>query len=207
MIVIHKSLKIVVIFFMSIFAFTLWADDGIYESTPPSLFFQYAHGEGDTDNFLLALGLSQPDQKGNFGGLYVNQFSFSKGQKVTGIGILAFNLISTADSVYGARVHLGISKTDLVGYKRTGLEIGGDIHFFISNTLSWYVGTTLRPTFLSVDWGNDELSEINYLAGIHYQPVSSVSVFAQYNYDGFLSEKLRTSDINDGVQIGFSWLY
>lgn len=202
-----KLLGSLVVFISFISITHVWAGEEEYKETLPSLFLQYAQGKEDSYNFQLAMGLERSLKKDSFGGLYLSYASLENEGDIVGVGVLAFNLTPKSDASYGARMQMGMSKTKIQTYERTGLELNTSLYFFMSESTSWYVSTTFRPTVLSINWSNDELAELNALAGFNYQPIPNVNLFTQYNYDGLLSEKFRSSTIDHGLQVGVSWLF
>ncbi|BFM49548.1 hypothetical protein [Marinomonas sp. THO17] len=208
----HYSLKSLLLFcLLTFFAVSVvWADNETQnndvEYIPPTWFLEYSKGDKDSEHTLVALGLERDVNQNSFGGLYFSQDTLTPDGDIIGVGIMALQL-AQEKSIYGARVSLGISKTELLQYERTGIDLGIGAYFPIVGDLSWYLDSGYRLTWLSMDYENSEFMEMNASLGVNYRPHSHVNLFAFYRYDGFVSRELEFETIQEGIQIGVSLSY
>lgn len=204
----NKSVLVTV--FVLFGSYPTWAlaeESQDFQAIIPSFLVEVSGGHG-THHAELAVGLESENQIGSFAGIYIADSSFGKdGGTLKEIGIKAFNFADVSTESYGAAMHLGISKTVLQQYSRRGMEVGVDIYAFFTDSLAVFIGSTLRPKFLSLDWDNDELFEVSSNVGLHYQLPYNINVFTQYQYDNFITGNWKFSRIGSYGMVGINWMY
>lgn len=199
------KLKILHFFLCVLFACDVYSQSEHTEVVPPSALLRY--DTGNHHSILLAIGHKPIGKKDSFAGIYYEKDSITDFFTVTSLGVIAFNFSRQETPNDGAELRIGLSKTDYSGQVRRGIDIGLVLHKYVSSSISIGVGGVIRPTILSYESDNDNMTEYKMNVGVYYTVTDYLKLSAQYRYDGVLLEDGASERVNDGFQANITMLF
>lgn len=198
------------VFHQTVFAFEknkVIQKTGFYE---PSILFEAAAGSG-IGHYEVGVDFQQ-DVALAFGGLYLSSTKYDvtgleKDATMTGIGIRGIQLSSQEKDLVGVDLHLGLNKTKVGDYSRSGFEIAMTFYENMSKNSSFLLGVAFRPEFLSFDWSTDVATEFGFEAGVNYNINQKINLFSKYYYETLVDNDFDSNVIDDGVLVGFTFIF
>lgn len=194
----------------SLFAFEknkVTTETGFYK---PSVLLEAAVGS-DMSHYELGLDFQQDVALG-FGGLYLSRdqydvHGFEQDATMTAIGIRGLQFSSQAEDLIGVDLHLGLNRTKVDSYSRTGFEIAMTFYENVSENTSILLGLAFRPEFLSFDWSGDIATEFGFEVGVNYNIANTFNLFSKYYYESLVNEDFDTGLIDDGILFGATYIF
>lgn len=181
---------------------------GFYQ---PDFLLEAATGSS-MQHYEIGMDFQDESTKLGFAGLYLSRASYDVvGEKeqatMTAIGIRGLQLSSQAEDLVGIDLHMGINRTVLADYARTGLEIS--MHFYenVSENTSLILGGTFRPEFLSLDWSEEVITEFGFKFGVNYNIGKRINLFSEYYYESLWDDDFHSNRIDDGILIGLTCIF
>ncbi|RDL43100.1 hypothetical protein DN730_16520 [Marinomonas piezotolerans] len=184
------------------------------ENNGTATFLELSRGP-DVSKFGVGLGIKPDNNRPGFGGLYFSQTEFkntseSYGQSnatIQTLGIRGFSIQGADDEEVGADMTLGLSHTKVQDYQRTGLSAKATVYLPVINRVTWYLGLALRPTFLSIDWDPDILTEVGFDTGIDVRLLPNLGLNTYYYHESMLTNDLESRNLSSGVAMGINWVW
>lgn len=163
----------------------------------------------DLSQFGIGLGIKPENNRPGFGGLYYEQIELDHGidTDIKLIGFRGFSVEGTSEEPRGADITMGLSQTKRGDYKRTGLSGKATLFMPVTQSMTWFVGGDIRPTFLSIDWENNVLAELGLKVGMDMRLMKNVGVFAQYYHESILSDNLDEERLGNGFIAGLNLVW
>ena len=154
----------------------------------------------------------QDDENLGFAGLYLSHNDYdvlgvTDDAVMTAIGIRGWQFSSQEGDLVGIDLHLGINRTTVGDYARTGVEIAMSFYENISKNTSLIFGGAFRPEFLSLDWSTDTLSEIGFEFGVNYKLGQSTNLFSKYYHETLIDDDFNSARIDDGALLGVTYIF
>ncbi|CUB02644.1 hypothetical protein [Marinomonas fungiae] len=163
----------------------------------------------DYSQFGVGIGIKPENNRPGFGGLYYEQVELEHGigADIKLLGFRGFSVEGSSDDPRGADITMGLSQTESGDYKRTGLSAKATIFMPVMKDITWYIGGDIRPTFLSVDWDNDVLTELGLKVGIDWRVVKNIGVFGHYYHESIVSDDFDERRLGNGVVAGVNLVW
>lgn len=176
----------------------------------PTVLLEAAAGTS-MSHYELGLDFQNETNLG-FAGLYLSQTNYdvlglSDDASMTAIGIRGWQFSSQEEDLIGVDLHLGINRTEVGDYDRTGLEIDMSFYENVSQNTSILLGFTFRPEFLSFDWSTSIVSEAGLEVGLNYQWKQSLNLYSKYYHETLIDEEADTFRIDDGLLLGAVFIF
>ncbi|MCV2401450.1 hypothetical protein OFY17_01010 [Marinomonas sp. C2222] len=162
---------------------------------------------GVENGYLVSIGHAQDVEKTIYSGLYYSTESLTSSRKLESFGVIAYNMSDLTKSNWGGEMTASISRTKDTGYERTGFDFSLTIHHQFMTALSVFASAETRPTFLSFDSSNSELSELTTTIGLDYNLYTGINIYGQYKNNSVFSSDTSLSSLSNYFQFGLSTLF
>lgn len=163
----------------------------------------------DYTQFGVGIGIKPENNRPGFGGLYYEQVELDHGvgTDIKLIGFRGFSVEGTSEDPRGADITMGVSQTVSGDYKRTGLSGKATLFMPLAEHMTWFVGGDLRPTFLSVDWENDVLTELALKVGVDWRVTKNIGLYGHYYHDSIISDDFEEERLGSGFVAGMNLVW
>ncbi|EAQ67308.1 NAD(+) synthetase [Marinomonas sp. MED121] len=175
----------------------------------PDYLLELAYGPDMTH---IELGMDfQKEQSLGFAGLYLSRTEYdmtgADTATMTAIGIRGLKYSSSKDDTVGADLHLGINQTKAGDYERSGVEFSLNFYESLTEDTSLLLGFSFRPEFLAFDWNEGVITESGLEFGVNHKFNSQTNLFAKYYYENLWQDNISSDRIDDGLLVGFNYLF
>lgn len=168
-----------------------------------------ASAGADYSQFGVGIGIKPENNRPGFGGLYYEQVELDHGvgADIKLIGFRGFSVEGSSADPRGADITMGVSRTESGDYKRTGLSGKATLFMPLVQGVTWFVGGDLRPTFLSVDWDNDVLTELALKVGVDWRVMKNIGFYGHYFHDSIISDDFEEERLGNGFVAGVNLVW
>lgn len=175
------------------------------EKSVGTLLFEASVG-ADYSQFGVGLGIKPENNRSGFGGLYYEEIELDQGQgaDIQSLGFRGFSVEGVDDESRGADIIMGLSKTRFGRYERTGFSARALIYMPLMTNTTWFIGGDIRPTFLSFDWDNDEITELGLQIGIDARLSKNIGLYGKYFHESIISDDFKEQRLGNGLVAGIN---